>query len=61
MTADDIIVTANQIKRAKLVASILTDHGHPVTPPDEGDLDDEALERWEVCVEIVKTLDGDET
>jgi hypothetical protein len=43
--------------RAKLVALILTENGHPVSSPDDGDLDDVELERWNVCVQIVQALD----
>ena len=47
-----------QQERAKLVAWILTENGHPVSSPDEGDLDDVERERWNVCVEIVRRLDA---
>jgi hypothetical protein len=44
--------------RTKLLASILTDNGLPVTPPDEASLDDLELERWNVCVEIVQRFES---
>ena len=47
---------ARRLHRAKLIASILSNHGHSVTPPDEADLDDVELERWEVCVEIERAM-----
>lgn len=46
----------NRLYRAKLVAAILSDHGMPVTPPDEASLDDVERERWKACVEIEKAL-----
>ena len=49
---------AMRLHRAKLVASILTANGMPVTPPDEADLDDVERERWNVCVEIERALSG---
>jgi len=52
---DDALET---IARAKVVARILTDHGHQVTPPDEASLDDVEMERWDVCIEIANTLKG---
>lgn len=45
------------IARAKRVAAILTDNGHPVSSPDEGTLDDVELARWQVCLQIVQALD----
>ena len=47
-----------QQARARLVASILTEHGQPVSSPEDGDLDDVELERWNVCLEIVRRLDA---
>lgn len=44
--------------RAKIVAQILTDNGHPVAPPDEATLDDVEWERWNVCLQIVQALDN---
>lgn len=46
-----------EIDRAKLVAKILTDNGQPVSSPDEWSLDDVEMERWSVCLEIVRALD----
>lgn len=43
---------------ARLVASILTDNGHAVSSPDDGDLDDVELERWNVCVEIADRVEA---
>lgn len=45
------------IQKAKLVAAILTDNGHPVTPPDGRPLDNVELARWNVCIELVQVLD----
>jgi len=43
--------------RAKLVASILTDNGHPVTAPSVlQPLDAIEQARWDVCVEIEKVM-----
>jgi hypothetical protein len=53
MTPDHQQTTA----RAKIVARILTDNGHPVDPPDGGSLDDVEMERWKVCVEIARALE----
>ncbi len=44
---------------AKIVARILSEHGHHVSSPDDGDLDDVELERWNVCVEIARAVRED--
>lgn len=45
------------IPRAKAVAQILTDNGHQVDSPDSHTLDDVEWARWNVCLQIVQTLD----
>jgi hypothetical protein len=45
-----------RVPRATVVAAILSAHGFPVSSPDDGDLDDLEMERWEVCLEIVDRL-----
>lgn len=55
MSTDTTGLTA----RAKIVAQILTDNGHPVDPPDAGTLDDVEWERWNVCLQIVQALSAD--
>ena len=46
-------------RRAKLVATTLSEYGLHVSSPDDGDLDDVERERWEACLEIVRRLDID--
>lgn len=44
--------------RAKLVAEILSEHGVPVSSPEDGNLDDVESERWGACIEIVTKLNA---
>ncbi len=41
---------------AKIVARILSEHGHHVSTPDEGTLDDLERDRWNACVEIARAI-----
>lgn len=54
----DLIQKSRTEHRARIIAAILTNHGMPVTPPDEADLDAVQRERWDVCVEIAEALKG---
>lgn len=41
---------------ARVVAAALTEEGHEVLTPDDGDLDDVERARWMVCLAIVERL-----
>jgi hypothetical protein len=52
-------LSARQVQLAKIVASVLTEHGLHVSTPDDGDLDDVERERWDACLEIARLSGSD--